>query len=203
VVTTVFVQALVAAATLAGWLPQVGPQFTAWGNPHAAYHATRDSFVCAKSAPKSGADQFDYPASTCPWLASGTPFVFGSGEPQRGKGVYDPAHRIALYDAGCCAGRTYVLAAGVSPPPVPLQSADLSGVRTQRGAGLGMTIQQVEKIYGAATPYAVGTGANAATVLSYATFASDPVHSEEPCGQYQSFAFRDAKAYAIEIYVGC
>lgn len=194
-----------AATSIGTWLPKIAPNFTPWGQAKAAYHGRFDGFVCANAppAPKASPTGFDYAMSRCPVLQGGTPTVFGSGEPQRGKAVYDAAHRIALSYSGCCAARSYVLAAGITPPPIAIRSADLSEVKTSRGIGLGMTMSDVVAAYGKAVPYLAGTGASAVPVLSYTTFGSDPVHSSEACGQYQTFAFRAKKVVAIEIYTGC
>ena len=194
-----------AATSIGTWLPKIAPDFTPWGQAKATYHGRFDSFVCANAspAPKASPSSFDYAMSRCPVLQGGTPTVFGSGEPQRGKAVYDAAHRIALSYSGCCAARSYVLAAGVGAPPITIRSADLSAVKTSRGVGLGTTMSDVVAAYGKAVPYLAGTGASAVPVLSYTTFGSNPVHSSEACGQYQTFAFRAKKVTAIEIYAGC
>lgn len=189
---------------LGRWLPKIGANFVAWGQPKVRYGGRFDSFRCGGSPAKNGAVRdFDYPEGTCPMLQHGTTLFFGSGEPQRGTVLYDPAHRIALYSVGCCAARTYLLAANVPPPPVAVQSADLRLVRTARGAALGMTRNALQAIYGKAAAYAAGKGNAAVTVLSYTTFRSNPVRSNEGCGQYQSFAMKKDRVSAIEIYVGC
>jgi len=168
---------------IGGWLPTLGVQFSPWGSAQAKYVRKFDSFRCGSAAPSSTANPatFDYPMSACAVLMGGTAFSFGSGEPQRGR----------------------VLAADASPPPMPLRAADLSGVRTQRGITLGMTIDQVQHVYGPATAYAPSNGPPGVRILTYSSFSSDPVRSSEACGQYQVFAFRDRRLYFIEIYVGC
>lgn len=189
---------------LGRWLPKIAANFVAWGQPKARYGGRFDSFQCGGSpGKKSAVRDFNYPESTCALLQHGTTLFFGSGEPQRGTVVYDPRHRIALYSVGCCAARTYVLASNVAPPPVPVRSADLSLVRTARGAALGMAAGALQSIYGKADAYAASNGNATRTVLSYTTFRSNPVRSNEGCGQYQSFAMRNDRVSAIEIYVGC
>jgi hypothetical protein len=183
------------------WLPNVAPNFVPWGQAKARYGGRFDAFACGKGAAVTGVTRdFDYAIGTCRILQKGTALYFGSGEPQQGRVLYDSVHRIALYYVGCCAGRTYVLAAGVPPPPTPVASADLSAVRTARGAALGMTMKEVVAAYGKAVPYIAVSGA---PVVSYTTFSSDPVHSNEACGQYQTFAFKNQKVQLIQIYVGC
>ncbi|HVA32827.1 MAG TPA: hypothetical protein VNG31_01690, partial [Candidatus Baltobacteraceae bacterium] len=164
---------------IGGWLPTLGVQFSPWGSAQAKYVRKFDSFRCGSAAPSSTANPatFDYPMSACAVLMGGTAFSFGSGEPQRGRVVYDSSHRIVLYYSGCCASRAYVLAADASPPPMPLRAADLSGVRTQRGITLGMTIDQVQHVYGPATAYAPSNGPPGVRILTYSSFSSDPVRS--------------------------
>jgi hypothetical protein len=190
---------------LGRWLPKIAANFVAWGQPNVRYGGRFDSFRCGGStAKKSTVRDFDYPESTCSVLRHGTTLFFGSGEPQRGRLVYDTAHRIVLYSVGCCAARTYLLAANVPPPPAPVRSADLSLVRTARGAALGMTRDGLQAIYGKSDPYVAGRGAAALRVISYTTFRSNPVRSNGGgCGQYQSFAMKNDRVSAIEIYVGC
>lgn len=189
---------------LGRWLPNVAPNFVPWGQAKAGYGGRFDSFRCGTGAAVAGATrEFDYAIGTCRILQNGTSLLFGSGEPQRGKVLYDSVHRIALYYVGCCAGRAYVLAAGVAPPPSPVGSADLSGVRTARGAALGMTMNGVVAAYGKGIPYMAGSGAAAVPAISYTTFPSNPVRSSQACGQYQTFAFKSKRVSLIQIYVGC
>lgn len=211
---TVFMLAAAAASLSAAppdalerWLPVLNATFTPWGLHGASYGGRRDAFVCGPahtSAAGPGASDFDYPAAACPVLQSGTIFNFGSGEPRRTQIVYDPAHRIALYSSGCCAERYYVLAAGVKPPPSAVRQADLSGVVTARGISLGASLSDVIRAYGKAVPMTLTDAAGShVAVLAYTTFTSDPVHSSQACGQYQTFAFRQDKVALIELYVGC
>lgn len=191
-------------AALGSWLPNIAPNFVPWGQATASYRSPFDSFRCGSGAAvTTNTREFDYPIGTCRSLQAGTALNFGSGEPQRGKVLYDPAHRIALYYVGCCAGRTYVLASGVAAPPAAVKSADLSAVRMARGAALGMTMRDLIAAYGKSVPYTAGKGDAIVPVVSYATFSSNPVHSNEACGQYQSFAFKQKTVAVIQIYVGC
>jgi hypothetical protein len=189
---------------LGRWLPNVVPKFVPWGLEKASYGGKYDSFRCGGGSPiATNTREFDFAIGTCHALQNGTALNYGSGEPQRGRVLYDPAHRIALYYVGCCAGRTYVLAADVAPPPSSVRSADLSGVGTARGASLGMTIGDVMRAYGKAVPYMAGSAGSVVPVISYTTFSSNPVQSSEPCGQYQTFAFKSKKVNVIQIYAGC
>lgn len=189
---------------LGRWLPNVAPNFVPWGQAKARYAGRFDSFACGTGPAQTNVTrEFDYAIGTCRILQKGTTLLFGSGEPQRGRVLYDSAHRIALYYVGCCAGRTYALAAGVAKPPAPVISADLSAVRTARGAALGMTMNDVAARYGKAVPYSAGSGDSIVPVLSYTTFSSNPIHSSQACGQYQTFVFRNKKVSLIQIYVGC
>ena len=113
---------------LGRWLPNVAPNFVPWGQAKARYAGRFDSFACGTGPAQTNVTrEFDYAIGTCRILQKGTTLLFGSGEPQRGRVLYDSAHRIALYYVGCCAGRTYALAAGVGPSA----HADLAPV-TQR-----------------------------------------------------------------------
>jgi hypothetical protein len=190
---------------LGRWLPNVVPNFVPWGQAKASYGGKFDSFRCGSGLPiTTKAQEFDFAIGTCRSLQDGTPLNFGSGEPQRGRVLYDPAHRIALYYVGCCAGRTYVLAADVARPPSSVRSADLRAVGTARGAALGMTMSDVIRAYGKATPYTASSGGSVVPVISYTTFSSNPVRSNEAaCGQYQTFSFKNKKVIIVQIYVGC
>lgn len=147
-------------------------------------------------------NRFEYAGRGCPQLAKATAFAFGGGEPITGRVAYDRAHRIALYNQGCCAWRGYVLVANMAGPPKTVTQMDLSGVRTMRGIVLGMSEQQVRNIYGTVASHTEKNLAGA-TVLSYTTLKNKPSDTGIPCGQYQNFTFRNNRLVSIELLAGC
>jgi hypothetical protein len=74
--------------------------------------------------------------------------VYGSAGPPKGRAVYDPQHRLAFYEQGCCSWSDVVAAADVSPPPKRVVVRDLRALSTVRGVRLGQTPADVVKIYG-------------------------------------------------------
>jgi hypothetical protein len=127
---------------------------------------------------------------------AGTPFVYGNAGPPRGYAWYDSGHRIAFYGQGCCAWHEVALAAGAPPPPVPVADRDLSNVATEHGIKLGMSVTQVEAIYGKSTPYRV-RGFPTFSAISY-------VHTiDKNCVQGQIFAFDRNALVFIHFYDGC
>jgi hypothetical protein len=191
-------------ATLAAWLPRIGHGFEPSNRGEAAWSRKYDFFLCGKTpvAQETPFANFAYAGRGCPLLENGTSFVYGATEPTKGRVVYDSAHRIALYQEGCCAWRNTVLAAGVGAPPTPVQNADLGSVRTDRGVTLGMGEEQVIAIYGRAAAHAV-KGAASVAMLSYTTMHGNPSSAANACGQFQNFAFRNKKLFYIELLAGC
>jgi hypothetical protein len=129
---------------LATWLPELGPPLGI--AQHAATVTFTDRFVSDESTPN------DVPLVASQGSpAVGTPFSYGKAGPPHGVAMYDAQHRIAFYGQGCCAWHSDVLAAGVEPPPIPVEARLLTGIRTQRGLYLGMTTQQALRLYGNAS----------------------------------------------------
>jgi hypothetical protein len=193
-----------AMPALAAWLPRVGQGFDPQSHGQAAWTPKYDYFVCA-SAPIPSATpfaNFDYAVRGCPNLRTSTAFAHGDTEPIKGRVLYDPSHKIVLYQEGCCAWRSAVLASGIAPPPRGVQSADLSTVRTQRGLTLGMTQAQIAGVYGKTAPHSV-RGVAGVTMLSYTTMHGNPSSAANACGQFQNFAFRGGKLFYIELLAGC
>jgi hypothetical protein len=193
-----------ASSPLANWLPRIGTGFEPSNRKQAAWSRKYDYFRCG-SAPVATATPFSnfaYAIIGCGALAQGSSLVYGDTEPIKGRVLYDSAHRIVLYQEGCCAWRNTVLAWGIGMPPNPVKSADLSKVRTQRGITLGMTASQLTSIYGDAKPHPVA-GVAGVTMLSYTTMHGNPSAAENACGQFQNFAFRDGRLYYIELLAGC
>lgn len=196
--------ALASMPALAAWLPRVGHGFDPQSHGQAAWTRQYDYFICVH-APMPAATpfaNFDWAVRGCPSLLKATSFVYGSTEPIKGHALYDAAHKIVLYQEGCCAWRNAVLVSGVATPPSSVQSGDLGAVRTLRGIKLGMTPRDVTSVYGKTAPHAV-PGASGVTMLSYTTMHGDPSSAANACGQFQNFAFRNGRLYYIELLAGC
>ncbi len=192
------------SAAIGAWLPDPEGGFDAWAKGRTVKVATPEYFRCGTAAtPQPDVRDFDYAGSACPLLARATSFSYGPAGPIRGAVVYDPARRIVLFVKGCCAWRGFALVSGVAPPPVSVAQADLGGVGTARGASLGMTIAQVQKIYGAAALHDVA-GRPGVAALTYTTMKGTPNDDAgDPCGQLQSFSFKDGRLVGIELLSGC
>lgn len=189
-------------ASIGTWLPDPEIGFDAWSRRQNSVVRSYDYFVCAGNAkPNVPSHDFDYAGSACAALKGATVFAYGSAEPIRGRAVYDRVHRIVLYAKGCCAWRGFALTGGIAPPPKPVATADLSGVRTKRGVTLAMTPAQVEQIYGAATLHST-KGRPDLSTLYYSTMKGGP-NSPEACGQFQSFSFKNGRLVSIELLAGC
>lgn len=191
-------------AALGAWLADLNTGFDAWSKGQAAVTNHYDSFVCGiASVPSEEKQSFYYAGSACPLIKNGTSFVYGPAGPVKGSVVYDRAHRIVLYDKGCCAERGFALTENVGQPPRPVTNADLSRVHTLRGVSLGMTQAQVERIYGSARSHATKGRPGVAT-LSYTTMRTKPTEpGGNTCGQFQSFFFRRDRLISIELLAGC
>lgn len=190
--------------TVSNWLPRIGRGFDPSSHSQAAWSREYDYFICGKAPIPSATPfaNFDYAVRGCPLLKNGTYLVYGNTEPIKGHVLYDSAHKLVLYQEGCCAWRNTVLTSGVDSPPTSVHAADLSGVRTARGVALGMTQEQVLALYGHATRHPV-PGASGVAMLSYTTMHGNPSSNENACGQFQNFAFRDGKLFYIELLAGC
>jgi hypothetical protein len=189
------------AATLGAWLPDPNIGDVAWQKGQAAVTTQYDYFVCGGArAAVAKKESFDYAGSGCPLIKKGTAFAYAPSG--KGSVLYDRAHRIVLYDKGCCAWRGFALTADVGPPPKPVSNADLSGVRTMRGVALGMTVAQVQRIYGPARLYDTKGRPGVATI-SYTTMKTKFSEPGGACGQFQSFSFRQDRLISIELYVAC
>jgi hypothetical protein len=134
----------------------------------------------------------------------GTPFVYGAAGPTRGHVVYDPAHRIAFFEQGCCSASEVVAAADVVPPPKHVVTNDLSGLSTVRGIRLGETPTAVMQIYGKSKMLTV-TGHAGLQMLAYTTWKPFKSVSTvaSPCGQFQNFVFRQERLIYIRFGNGC
>jgi len=134
--------------------------------------------------------------------------VYGDAGPTKGYVVYDPVHRIAFYEQGCCSWEDLVAAADTPAPPKPVVMRDLQNLTTMRGVRLGQTVRQVERIYGAATLLAVH-GHPHVEFLAYTTWppyihaGHYPPHWRDPCGQFENFYFRQGRLMLIQLSNGC
>jgi hypothetical protein len=116
-----------------------------------------------------------------------------------GKGslLYDPAHRTAFYELGCC-NRSSSIVARVRPPPAPMQTVDLSRLRTSAGIALGNSIARVESIMGRANPFRVN-GHFGLLQLSYASL----LPGSSGCGYFENFVFERDRLIFIDLTQGC
>lgn len=204
VAATLTIAAAEQNGSLSKWLPRVGQGFEPFNRHQAAWSKQYDYLICG-NGPVTVATpfaNFDYAVKGCPVLKIGSAFASGGPEPQRGRAVYDSAHKLVLYQEGCCAWKNAVLASGIAPPPISVRAADLRTVRTMRGITLGMTQARVIAIYGRATPHPVA-GEPSLSMLSYTTMHGNPASNENACGQFQNFAFRNGKLAYLELLAGC
>ncbi len=131
----------------------------------------------------------------------GTYVVHGSaGGPPRAHVVYDPTHRIALYDDGCCSLFRIVVASEVAPPPKNVVERSLLGLHTARGIRLGQPPETIESIYGAA-PIRLVAGNERRTTLSYTRTFVPPGSSS--CSELTTFVFAQRRLIAWEYDEGC
>jgi hypothetical protein len=137
------------------------------------------------------------------WLrgvVGGTFFVYGSAGPPRAHVVYDPVHRIAYYDEGCCSWHHVVLASNVNPPPKPTASRSLVDLRTARGIGLGDDASRILATYGPA-PFHWEVGAPGEQFLRYHRVLFNPGSS--PCDAITTFLFDRGRLTAMDFEQAC
>jgi hypothetical protein len=188
---------------LGTWLPNVDSGFMPFSRGQAAYTNGADYFVCDNARPIIlDKNSFQYAGRGCPQLKKATAYAYGTGEPITGHILYDRTHSIALFDAGCCAWRGFVLTSTTSAPPKTLANMPLQTVHTMRGASLGMTQAQIVGIYGQSKPHTdnANPGAN---ILSYATIKKADWNGGAGCGQFQNFAFKKGRLVSIQLIAGC
>jgi hypothetical protein len=184
---------------LGAWLPSYGDLDEPWRHGEATQIAQRDWFQYKNEKPGSPyAVGFRGPGG------DGTGFVYGAAGPTRGHVVYDPVHRIAFFEQGCCSANEVVAAADVLPPPKHVVSRDLSDLSTVRGIRLGETPTAVMQIYGKSSWLQVAGHADL-QMLAYTTWK--PFKSLNtatgPCGQFQNFVFRQERLIYIGFGNGC
>jgi hypothetical protein len=191
-------------AALRPWLPRIGQGFEPPNKGQASWSHGYDYFICGTTPVSSPTPyhDFSFAARGCPALASGTAFEYGPAGPTKGHVVYDAAGKLALYQEGCCAERTTVLASGVGAPPIGVRAAALGVARTARGVALGMTQSAVLGVYGRTPPHSV-PGTPGVQMLSYTTIHGNPSDAKNACGQYQNFAFKGGRLVYIELLAGC
>jgi hypothetical protein len=133
--------------------------------------------------------------------ARGTLAVFGSAGPPKAHVVYDPVHRIAYYDVGCCSWHRVVLAAGVPAPPRTVAMRTLTGLHTERGIRLGDRPERVAAAYGrAALPPPIARSGEMR--LTY--WKTKPNASPySPCDSANSFVFKNDRLVEITFDIEC
>ena len=133
------------------------------------------------------------------YAPNATFFVHGDAGPPRGTVAYDKRHRIAFYGEGCCSYFTTVLAADVSPPPVTVAGAALTGTRTDAGVQLGESLADVMRIYGDAPLQGVPEHPG----MQLLEYENAHPRKPGPCVQQQTFEFRSGKLILIRLFNGC
>jgi hypothetical protein len=112
--------------SLVRWLPE-----TPWSEGSAAPTLEQDAIV-----DPAGTGELRFLEMR--GVFGGSLFVRESGGgPPKGHVVYDPDHRIAYYDEGCCSFHRVVLAITAEPPPRKIATRSLAGLRTTSGIRLG------------------------------------------------------------------
>ncbi|HTV73217.1 MAG TPA: hypothetical protein VME66_05910, partial [Candidatus Acidoferrales bacterium] len=186
------------------WLPSLDLEDVRQHLPQSST-SRLDYFICPNQ-PTANLSYygFEYAVSGCPNLAGGSAYEHGPAGPERGQALYDYGHQILLFSRGCCSVESFVVAAGIGSPPMPVARADLAGISTHRGLRLGMTQKQVVQIYGPARAEPVPAHPG---LVAIAYGAKAPGHTVK-CGgqlgdQYFLFAFRDDALTYMEIDTGC
>jgi len=128
----------------------------------------------------------------------GTSFVYGRAGPPRVHVVYDATHRIVYYSEGCCSSGTTTLAANILPPPHPVVSRDLTGLRTYRGIALGDSPEQVELIFGKAILRTIQKDPTESVLSYYYRYPES-----YSCGRERNFLFVNGRLTMIEYRHGC
>src|SRR5271166_4908741 len=182
---------------LGAWLPSFGELDEPWRHDQATRIAQRDGFVYEGNSLLKGY-----------WghlgRVDGTHFVYGSAGPPRGHVVYDPVHRIAFYEQGCCSFDEVVASADAAPPPKRVVARDLSDLHTVRGIHFGDTSTAVMHIYGKSALLPV-KGHPGFEMLAYTTWPpfKSLTNVNSPCGQMQNFIFRGDRVVFIQFENGC
>ena len=131
----------------------------------------------------------------------GTYFVYGEAGPPRGFVVYDPVHRLAYFEEGCCSWHHVVLIAHVPPPPKAVASRSLLRLHTERGIRLGVAPAFVYARYGNA-PLRAARGTNDRRTLRYTrVLRSSGVFSA--CFADTTFLFERDRLIGMDFYRGC
>jgi hypothetical protein len=178
------------------WLPSFGLPFGSEWRAHTMPVSRLDRFVY------EGERVVPFGQLNSVGPRDGTPFVFGTAGPPRGKAVYDPVRHIAFFDVGCCSWREFVAAVGTSTPPKPVAIRHLRNLVTVRGARLWMTASEIRGIYGDATATAV-SGHRDVSVLSYSAVIPPMSKVDSPCSQDQNFFFRADRLILIQLVNAC
>jgi hypothetical protein len=163
---------------LAKWLPRGEDLFEPWRR-----HLTAQ-------APLGWDDMLSVPQNAT--------FFMGS-DMERASVIYDPAHRIVLYQRGCCAWWETVLMVAPKPPPQPVKTADLSLIRAGHAIALGAAPAAVVRAYGPARLHASTTTAGL-RVLSYYRNRHVPGSA---CSWFENFVFRANRLVEIQSGNGC
>jgi len=130
----------------------------------------------------------------------GTRLVYGLAGPPKVRIVYDPAHRIAYFDEGCCSWHRVVFASDAAPPPKSVAERSLEGVHTLHGLRLGDSPHDVFAVFGEA-PQRSGTVPGQTTIVYQRAIVEPKPYSS--CVEYDTFIFRKERLRAMEFNASC
>jgi hypothetical protein len=129
----------------------------------------------------------------------GTLFVYGTAGPPKGRAVYDPVHRIAYYDEGCCSWHDVVVASNVGPPPKKIATRSLTALHTASGLRLGDSVGTVQRIYGASQLRRVHGHPDQRTISYVHPFQYDV----NVCQDNTTFLFERGRLASMVLSKGC
>lgn len=178
------------SAAIGRWLPNF---------PHVRRALATPTTVVDEIVDPAGPGQFRFLSQR--GVYRGTLFVYGTAGPPKGHAVYDPVHKIAFYDEGCCSWHHVVVASNVPPPPKTIVARSLAGIRTKRGIRLGDPPSAISAIYGPALK-GLSSGSAAKTMVSYSRVEKYPsVYS--PCEASMTFLFVRDRLTAMDFTDAC
>jgi len=129
----------------------------------------------------------------------GSFFAYGKAGPPQGHAVYDPIHRIAYYDEGCCSWHHVVVATNVSPPPKRIAMRSLIGLKIRGGIKLGDPPAEIESIYGPSRLHSVKNDSTSQTLSYVRALASGSM----TCYENTTFLFRRGRLAAFDFTQAC
>lgn len=172
------------------WLPQI---------PNARELRVAPTTVADEIVDPAGRGELEFMEQR--GVYQGTLFVYGKAGPPKGHAVYDPLHRIAYYDEGCCSWHHVVIASNVLPPPKKIATRSLTRLKTKRGVELGVEATLIRSIYGPATQRVVAKAPDQST-LSYTRAINHPA-PYSPCEARTTFLFARNRLIGMDFTYSC